>query len=409
MSSRHDALAAGPLGLAEIAWSADRRAGWSAPARPILWLCAIVAGLILAKLAVYVAAAQSYGGAELGLCRWDCEWYLHTMTNGYDPVPRMRPYHNFANWAFFPLFPVLGQIFQAVSGATAFWSGTIVSLLCFGAFAVLSCHYRRLTRGPGVQNLPWLVLLTVYPFSLYFLMPYSESTYLLTTVLLLLAVQARHAVGAGLSAALLSATRPTGVLAIPYLVVDRALHARRTLRRDMTWGERLKLLADCGLPLALAPLGIASYMAYLYWLTGDALAFSHVQVAWDRVFINPMKTFYWAIAKNDWHLMLNPDIPAPRSYSASFAVVAGMASLWLLSRRHVLEAWLLGSVVVLALMTSETSVPRYVTANPIFLLVLGDVMDRIRKRAVLIGLALVALALQAFLLNTWFIESSLLM
>ena len=373
------------------------------------WLLGITAGLILIKLAIYVAAAQPYGGAEQGLCRWDCEWYMHTIQDGYDPAPRLYPHHDFANWAFFPLFPLLGRGLMAVTGLDAFWGGTAVAVLCFAGFAVLSCRYRALTRGPEARNLPWLVLLAVYPFSLYFFMVYTESTYLLATVLLLLAARTRNATGAGLAAGLLGATRPTGVLAVPYLAVERAWHARLAFQPGLALADRMRVLADAAFPLALAPLGLACYMAYLYWLTGDALAFSHVQLSWGRTSSNPLKTFWWAMAKNDWHYLLRPDTPATESYSAAFAIPAGVACLWLLARRRVLEAWLLGAVVALALTTSVVSVPRYVTGNPVFLLAVGDAADLIRPRALRIGLALGCVALQAFLLHTWFLQSTLLM
>ena len=378
------------------------------------WLLGIIAGLILVKLAIYVAAAQPYGGAGTGLCEWDCWWYTHTIQNGYqdsfDPAaPRLYVLYDLANWAFFPLFPLLGRGLMAVSGLDAFWSGTAAAVLCFAGFAVLSCRYRALTRGPKAGDLSWLVLLAVYPFSLYFFMVYSESTYLLVTLLLLLAAQARNALGMGVATGLLSATRPTGVLVIPYLAAARAGHARLALRPGLAVHDRLRILADAAFPLALAPLGLACYMAYLYWRTGDALAFTHVQLAWNRTFFNPLKTLYWALAKNDWRYLLRWNPPTTESYSAAFAVLAGAACLWLLVRRRILEAWLLGSTVAVALTAGVLSMPRFVTANPVFLLVVGDVVDLIRPRAVRIGLALGCVALQALLLRTWLLQSNLLM
>lgn len=413
MTARHNAALIGPIGQADTQrWPASRGGGAGALGRraSALRLLGIVAGLILVKLAIYVAVAQPYGGAEQGLCQWDCVWYAHTIEHGYDPAaPRLYVYHDFANWAFFPLFPLLGRGLMAATGLSAFWSGTVVAALCFAGFAVLSCRYRALTRGPEARNPTWLVLLAVYPFSLYFFMVYSESTYLLMTVLFLLAARARDATGAGLAAGLLSATRPTGVLAVPYLAVERAWHARLAFRPGLASPDRARILADAAFPLALAPLGLACYMAYLYWLTGDALAFSHAQLAWDRTFFNPLKRVYWGLLRNDWHYLLRADTPAPESYAAAAAVLAGIACLWLLAHRRVLEAWLLGATVTLAVATGMMAVPRYVTANPVFLLVVGDVVDRIRSRAVRVGLAVGCVALQAFLLRTWLLQSSLLM
>jgi hypothetical protein len=406
MTARHDAALAGAAGGTRLPGQAPPRRRALARS-PVAWLLGAVAALILVKTALYVAAAQPFGGAEQGLCQWDCEWYTHTIQDGYDPAPRLRLYHDSANWAFFPLYPLLGRLVLDVTGMDAFWSGTLVSLLCFAGFAVLSCRYRALTRGVQARDTTWLVLLAVYPFSLYYVIPYTESAYLLLTVLLLLAARTGNAAGAGLATGLLTATRPTGVLAIPYLLVERLWHARLALRPGLVLAERTRILADSAFPLALAPLGIVGYMAYLYWLTGDALAFSHVQLTWGRRFFNPVKIFYWAMAKNDWYRLLGPGTPATESYSAFFAIPAGIACLWLLARRRVLEAWLLGSSVVLALATSVTSLPRYVAANPVFLLAVGDLADRIGGRALRIGLVLACVAGQAFLLHSWLMQSTL--
>ncbi len=104
---------------------------------------ALAAGLMLVKLVLYVAAAQHFGGAEHALCEWDCEWYRHTIQDGYDPEPRLRPDHDFANWAFFPLFPLLARALKLATGLSAFWAGTAVSMLCFVGFAAVSLRYGR--------------------------------------------------------------------------------------------------------------------------------------------------------------------------------------------------------------------------------------------------------------------------
>lgn len=372
---------------------------------------ALLVGLTLVKVTIYVALAQPFHGVEQGLCQWDCKWYTHTIQNGYDTEPHIMPSRDLANWAFFPLFPVLSRGLMIITSLNAFWSGTAVAIMCFSGFAILSCRYRALTRGRASQDSSWLIMLAVDPFSLYFFIPYSESTYLVLTLALLLAAEARSAIGQGLATCLLTATRPTGVLAIPHLAVQQAASARQAFRRGMKIADRIRLLSDATFPMAIAPLGIASYMAYLWWLTGDALAFSHIQLAWGRVLSNPIKAVYWGLAENDWPLLFRSDmseIVAPNAYKAAFAFPAVAACAWLLVRRRILECWLLGSSILLALSTGVLSLPRLVVANPIFLLVVGDVVDLIGSRAVRIGLAVICIAIQLFLIRSWLLESSLL-
>lgn len=368
---------------------------------------AIFAGILL-KSAIYLLLSLGHGGPTHAYCQWDCEWYVHTIRNGYDPEPRLRPVFDYANWAFFPLYPMLARLLRAITGISAFWSGTAISIGCFAAFAVLSCRYRAITR-PGRSQLRWIVLLLVYPLSLYFFVPYTESLYLLVTILLLLAVEARDATGAGVVTALTTAARPTGVTVIPYLMAERAWFLRTAFQPGLDRATRLRIVADAAFPLAIAPLGLAGYMVYLYWLTGDALAFSHVQVAWGRQFINPLKTIYWNLFKPEWGYMLDPDAPQSKGYGLIWVVLSGLACLWLLIRRRFLETWVLATTVVLALTTSLASIPRYVTANPAFLLAVGDLGDRIVSRPLRVGLAMLCIMLQVVAVFGWFRHSTLLM
>ena len=373
-----------------------------------LRLLGFIAAGIFVKLVAYFLISETHGGPAHAFCQWDCEWYLHTIRQGYDPEPRLRPVFDYANWAFFPLYPMLGRLLRAITGATSYWSATIVAVACFAAFAMLSCRYRALTR-PGSSQIRWIVLLLVYPLSFYFFVPYSESLYLLVTILLLLAMEARNATGAGIVTAFTTATRPTGVVIIPYLFAERAWFLRTAFRPGVDRATRIRILADTVFPLAIAPLGLACYMFYLYWLTGDALAFSHVQVAWRRQFIDPLKTIYWSLFKPEWGYMLDPDAPQSKAYGLIWVALSGFACLWLVMRRRFLELWVLATTVVLALTTSLDSIPRYVAANPAFLIVLGDFADRIGPRTIRIGLAVLCILVQVAVLHGWFIHSSLLM
>lgn len=363
---------------------------------------------ILVKLALYALLSEGHGGPAHAFCQWDCHWYVHTIREGYDPEPRLHPVPDMANWAFFPLYPILARLLGAITGAGAYWSGTAVSVACFAAFAVLSCRYRAITR-PGRSQRRWIALLLVYPLSFYFFIPYTESLYLLVTILLLLAIEARDATGAGIATALTTATRPTGVTMIPYLMAERAWFLRAALRPGLDRATRLRIFADAVFPLAIAPLGLALYMAYLYWLTGDALAFSHVQIAWDRHFVSPLKTIYWNLFKPEWGYMLDPDAPQSSGYALIWVALSGLACLWLIRRRRFLETWVLATTVGLALTTSLISIPRYVAANPAFLLALGDVADRIASRTLRIGLAVLCVLVQVAVLYGWFRQSTLLM
>jgi hypothetical protein len=395
-----------PDGTSAVALLRQRASSQAVPA--VGWAAlAVLLVLVGLKLLLYVAAAYWSGGVS-ELCQWDCKWYVHTAEYGYDREPNLYPYVDFANWAFFPLYPLLARLAMALTGLSGFWGATLVSVLCFTAFAVLSTEYRRLSR-PGSDKVVWLGLLLVYPYSLYFFMAYTESLYLLISVLLLLAVQRRADIEASVATALLTVTRPTGLLVIPYLAAAALWRSRALFGRGPDAEARRRGFADLLFPLAVMPLGLACYMAYLYWLTGDALAFQHVQAAWGRTFTNPLKTFYWELHVNDWAILLSSEGPESRSYNVAFAIPVALGCAWLLLRRLPFEAWLLGCTAFLALGTGSISFPRIVAANPVFLLLAGDVADRIGSRPARWTLALLCVALQAVLLHRWLLGSRLVM
>ena len=378
------------------------------PVRIPAWTgLAAFAALILLKFALLCAgAAVAEGGAETGLCRWDCGWYSGIIQNGYDIEPAPN-WEDQADWAFFPLFPMLGQAIMLVTALDPFWSGTSVSVLCFVAFALFSFRYRALTRPEG-NPVAWAVVLLVYPFSFYFFLPYTESVYLLLTLAVLWYARRGAMDGAGLATGLLTAARPTGVVAIPYLAVQQVWRARASFRPGAAPRARLALLAEALFPLALMPLGIVAYMIFLYWLTGDALAFSHVLAAWGKGLRSPVREFYWELMANDWGLAIH-EVGVSLSYNACFAIPAALGVVWLLLRRLPFEAWLLGGTAVLALSGGATSLARYVAASPIMLLLAGDVADRIGSRTAGIVLAVLCLTLQAFFVRQWFLQSGLVM
>jgi hypothetical protein len=81
-------------------------------------------------------------------------------------------------------------------------------------------------------------------------------------------------IAAGVLGALASATRVTGVLLMVPFVYEY-LAARRFDIRRTDWRVA---------GLVLIPCGLLAFMLYLHAVTGDALAFTHSQVGWQKVF-----------------------------------------------------------------------------------------------------------------------------
>jgi hypothetical protein len=204
------------------------------------------------------------------LARWDAVWYLSIAHEGYDDAD--SPRH-----AFFPLYPLLARGLGELGGggsAALLLAAYAVSLAAF--FAALVLLHRLTTLELGRRAAwPTLLLLCVFPASLYFGAPYSESLFLLCSVGAFYAARTGSWAWAGVAAGFASATRSAGVLLLlPLAYIYLREHGRR-LRPDVLW-------------LALAPAGLVAYAVYLGVAYGDPLSFSHVQEFWSRTFAGPL-------------------------------------------------------------------------------------------------------------------------
>lgn len=221
------------------------------------------------------------------LAHWDAVWYLTIANQGYDGAD--SPRH-----AFFPLYPLLARGLGELGGGGAgavLIAAYVVALAAF--FAALVLLYRLTTLELGRRAAwPTLLLLCVFPASLYFGAPYSESLFLLCSVGAFYAARTGNWMWAGVAAAGASATRSAGILlllplAVMYLYGPRADAPERPGSRLGGFRPRYALRPNA-LWLALAPVGLAIYATYLGLTYGDPLSFSHVQEFWNRDFAGPL-------------------------------------------------------------------------------------------------------------------------
>lgn len=228
------------------------------------------------------------GHSHADLCRWDCHWYGSIAKDGYDARPWRGPLEDGANWAFFPLVPLLARGLSQISGLGEAMSLVIVSKACWlGAIYA----FLRLAQAFAPTVPAWIagIVVVFNPYALYGNVGYTESAFLWFSCLFLVWARERRFEQAGLAGALLTATRPVGVaclIALPLLLGPRA-----AWRRD----DALRVLTGC----LLAPLGLAMFMAYLYHHTGDSLAFAHIQVHWGRVMLNPFAVLWNGLRDGD--------------------------------------------------------------------------------------------------------------
>jgi Mannosyltransferase (PIG-V) len=239
--------------------------------------------------------------------RWDASWYEVIAHYGYRPDLGS---FTASRAAFFPLYPLGLRAFGWV-GAPLVLGGVLISLLAlalalYGIHRLTTLELARAARGSGRSLLGGgagadavartevarlAVMVTAFaPMAFYLSAVYSEALYLALSVGLFYAARQGRFAAVGALGALAGATRSAGiVLLLPALMLylygpredrppdfphARGLAPRYRPRKDLLW-------------LALVPVGLALYVAYLGLAGGDPLSPFHAQDVWGRHFAGP--------------------------------------------------------------------------------------------------------------------------
>jgi hypothetical protein len=208
---------------------------------------------------------------------WDARWYLDIAMHGYSGADNLET--SYSTVAFFPLFPLLVKglsllIPQSLLSQSLYlFLGLAMNNLLF----LIGLYYLyQLTESffhSAQLSKAVLILLIAYPASYYFSCFYTESLFFLLAILSLWAAQKNKWFPAAVFCALLTITRPQGILmALPILIL---------LLQSMQWN--LKNFPLRALWLLLIPLPLCFHLFNLYTLTGDFLAPITAQAAWGRV------------------------------------------------------------------------------------------------------------------------------
>lgn len=329
----------------------------------------LVGGLFVAHQLLELLIALIAHHPFLGTCHWDCHWYVGIAQDGYAAAAVTENHQT--NWAFFPLFPLLVAAVKAATAMpyalAAVILGKILFLFAIYAFIEFAGRYSE-----GLSPVFAGLVVALNPYAIYGNAGYTEPLFLLLTCVFYILLKDRRYLACGLVGALLSASRVPGILVVlPYAIVvaEHFSAADRDRRMEM-------LLGGC-----LIPLGLALYMLHLYHVTGDALAFVHVQKAWGRPLGNPLLVIAAGFAKGNIHLVW-----------AAMSLLALLASLYLIYRRRLaLGVFSLCSTLI-PLSTGLQSMPRYLWWQAPLLLVLAGIIGRNRlARAVLLPVFLLGL------------------
>ncbi len=196
--------------------------------------------------------------------RWDGVHYLNLAQNWYRGTGEDR-----VLIAFYPLYPIAIRIAH-LAIPDYFWAAVAVSLVCLVAASYFLQELVRLEVGDGATARDAVKYMLIFPLSFFFAIAYTESLFLLLTVLAFYFCRRDRWLAAGIAGLLAALTRNVGALLVLPLVIELAYGYRQrgtSLRRTMS-------RAACVL---LVPVGTGLYLLLNKVVTGDWFKFMEYQ------------------------------------------------------------------------------------------------------------------------------------
>lgn len=273
----------------------------------------------------------------------DGAWYLGIAKNGYEHRPFSATQQ--ANWAFFPLHPLLWRIMAKVTGEWL-WSGILmVNLLTLAGWSMLWTLAEKLTQS--MEQADDAVLFAAFwPTSYFMMLPQTEALFFSLVMITFLSAYYQRWWLAGLAGMFAGTARLNGAFLLPSVVL-RWFHGERKPH------DLLKLLPMAG--------GIGAFMFYLWTITGDPFAFKDIQIAWGRELAAP-----WTALLDYVHRPFRIATPWNPKLLNFLVTVTGIASIVTCWRRGWRGLATFTALTILAPLSTGTlmSMTRYVGIAP---------------------------------------------
>ena len=210
--------------------------------------------------------------------RWDTGWYLTIANEGYMYRPGATADFQ-QNIAFFPAYPMAMRHLSPFFGRHTLWTGVLISLVTFYLALVYFLRLARSELGNADQSLAAVTLLAAYPFAVFFSAAYTEGLFLLTLIGAVYHFRQDQLWRAAFWGFLCGLTRPPGC----FLSVVLGLMALRSAFAQGATADRSQTVRR--LVAASAPgLGMLTFSAFIYRLTGHPFQWTMQNAAWGRVY-----------------------------------------------------------------------------------------------------------------------------
>lgn len=237
----------------------------------VIFFTSRMAIFLLAIIFVSLWPARTQPSFLEAFSRWDGEWYLRIVKDGYwYRGPKIQ-----SPVAFFPLFPFFGKLltYLGFSPETALF--LVANLACLGFFIIFWLWAKK---EFGQKIADWaLFYYAISPLSFIFSSLYTESLFLLLSCGVFYLLKKSKFLSASLVAGLASATRPLGVvLVLPILWTG--------------WKKKKKIWNLICMTL-IAASGLVFFSTYLYFEFGKLTPFLEVvHGAWHRRWAMPWES-----------------------------------------------------------------------------------------------------------------------
>jgi len=244
-------------------------------------LCETLIAFVLSRLLVVLVCAVSYwiqektvsgffGALWENLFPWDARHYIDIIQNGYVTEGEGRLFI-----VFFPFYPMLCRCLTMLTGISATAASFIVSNAALVGCGAAMYRLAEIDGGPVLGRRAMLLLLFC-PMTYFYSISYTESTFMLMTLLAVLFARRRRFGLAVLFGAFASSARLIGLAtAIP--IFWEMLRDCRERRGDgetpVTAGEYARWIVVSVLKVLPVSLGFLGYLSLNWHLFGNATQF----------------------------------------------------------------------------------------------------------------------------------------
>lgn len=248
-----------------------------------IWLTSRL--VVLLSWVIYGAIRPGEGIRDAVL-KWDGAWYYSIIDQGYSSgTPDGQ-----SNIAFFPGFPLIVRLVDALPGFNSLEAGVFVSTLLSLSAVLGFWLLSQLVLGDREEVSFATAMFAFTPGSVVLSMIYSEGLFLTVAAISLFLILKNQLIAASIFAAIAGFTRPTGVVLVGIIFISAGIEVIRNRNYRTIFA------------LFIAPSGVISYALFLNSHVGSVDSYFQTQrLGWGEKF-DLLARFEDLVQLRDWVL-----------------------------------------------------------------------------------------------------------